>query len=163
MKIIDGYCFFWTGFMSQWTNDFFTENGIEFSCGEQYMMYHKAIHFRDQKTAQLILQETDPSKIKQLGRRVKNFDEVLWSLVKFDIVRKGNYLRFTQNPKSKEELLKYIDYELVEASPYDKIWGIGMGENDKEILNVEKWGLNLLGIALTDVMLELYYEQSEES
>lgn len=155
MRIIDNYCFFWTGFMSQWTREYFIEDGITFNCCEQYMMYKKAIHFSDFKIADRILKEDDPSKIKQLGRRISNFDEISWSLVKFDIVRQGNLLRFSQNPNSLKRLLEYSEYELVEASPYDSIWGIGMNETNPDIMNIQKWGQNLLGIALTDVMLTL--------
>lgn len=159
MKIIDGYCFFWTGFMSQWTRDTFVEDGITFNCCEQYMMYHKAIYFNDETIAKLILAETSPQTIKNLGRKVAHFNQDKWDEVKYSIVREGNYLRFSQNQESKDKLLKYIEYELVEASPYDRIWGIGMQENDPNILDTSQWGQNLLGIALTSVMLELSEEK----
>ena len=153
MKITNEYVFFWSGFLSQWTAESFSELGVTFNCCEQYMMWRKAILFKDYKVAELIINETDPSKIKQLGRRVKNYDEYVWSKHKYEIVITGNHLRFSQNPKSRDKLLSYsAKVTFVEASPYDKIWGIGMDENHPDINNSTKWkGENLLGKALTDV------------
>ena len=125
MRKINEYVFFWTGFMSQWTMESFEEDGMEFANCEQYMMYHKALFFKDTEIANKIRLEVDPSKVKQLGRRVKNFDEGKWCTVREAIVYQGNLLRFTQNEASREKLMAYKDYILVEASPFDRIWGIG--------------------------------------
>ena len=108
------------------------------------MMYNKAILFGDTTIANKILQETTPKVIKSLGRKVRNFDENIWNKHKEEIVFKGNYLKFTQNKELKEELISTENKMLVEASPYDKIWGIGI--NVKQAIEGKEWkGLNLLG------------------
>lgn len=114
-------------------------------------MYNKALLFNDLKTAKKILYTTNPSKIKALGREVENFDEKEWDQHKYNIVYQGNKYKFTQNPKLLEILLKTGTKTLVEASPYDKVWGIGLSENDPKARNRESWrGQNLLGEILTN-------------
>lgn len=114
-------------------------------------MWNKAILFDSNDIAEQILQTSDPKKQKALGRKVRNFDEKKWDERKLDIVIKGNILKFTQNEKLKNELLSHSKI-LVEASPYDKIWGVGLHFDDDAILDEKKWqGENLLGIALMEV------------
>jgi ribA/ribD-fused uncharacterized protein len=121
-----------------------------FMCCEQFMMYNKAILFGDIKIANKILQETSPKKIKSLGRKVCNFDENIWNENKEKIVFKGNFLKFTQNENLKRILIETQNKMLIEASPYDKIWGIGISKT--QAINGVKWkGLNLLGNILMDV------------
>lgn len=137
----------------QWyKTNFIDENNIKFSCTEQYMMFKKAMLFGDKQIAYKILLETDPSKMKKYGRLIKNFDDKIWNENKFTIVYNGNYLKFTQN----DELKKYIKSTgnsiLVEASPYDNIWGVKLSADNDDILYPEKWkGENLLGFALMQV------------
>lgn len=108
--------------------------------------------FEDKEICQQILQCSDPKQIKTLGRKVRNFDEMIWDEVKYSIVLNGNYLKFTQDPKLRDFLLSTGDIILVEASPYDNIWGIMMEETDENALNPLKWrGQNLLGFALMEV------------
>lgn len=142
---------FWNGFCGQWfKSPFVDENGIKFNTAEQYMMYQKAITFDDNEIANRILEETNPKVQKALGRQVKNFDVDVWNAVSRDVVYKGNYLKFTQNPNLKVLLLNVKEDELVEASPYDKIWGIGMGADDPRCQDKNKWqGSNWLGEVLT--------------
>jgi ribA/ribD-fused uncharacterized protein len=122
---------------------------IEFVNAEQYMMYYKAITFGDIPISEKILRESIPNKIKALGRQVKNFDQEVWNSVKFDIVVEGNTYKFNQNDRLKEELLATKNKILVEASPRDRIWGVGMGSKNPDIYDTEKWrGKNLLGKAL---------------
>jgi ribA/ribD-fused uncharacterized protein len=118
------------------------------------MMYHKAILFNDQDVADQILTSNNPAAVKQLGRRVHGFDEEQWKTHSSDIVRRGNLLKFTQNPELKALLLATGDKILVEASPSDKIWGIGKTEANA-MANKDEWGLNLLGDALTKVRQQL--------
>jgi len=148
------YKFFWNGLFSNWHESYFTTNNIMFNCGEQYMMYQKAITFGDNETANKILKELSPRKQKELGRQVKNFNPKVWDNVKYDLVKKGLKDKFLQNPEFKEYLLKYKGYVLVEASPYDRIWGIGFYDHEA-IQNIDNWGENLLGKVLTELAMEL--------
>lgn len=133
-------------------SEFVDETGQVFNYAEQYMMYNKAITFSDTEIAKNILLESKPSNIKKYGRQVKNFDSKVWDRVKFDIVVKGNYLKFSQNDKLRDILISTGDSILVEASPTDKIWGIGMSQRDPLRHDVKNWkGQNLLGKALMKV------------
>lgn len=113
---------------------------------------------------QQILSCSNPSKIKALGQKVRNFDEIVWSKAKYAIVLNGNYQKFSQNPHLKKFLLQTNDKILVEASPYDAIWGIKMDESDAGAHNPLKWrGQNLLGFALMEVRdaLRKVYENED--
>ena len=115
-------------------------------------MAQKAWLFKDYEIFTKILDATDPKEIKALGREVKNFDHKIWSQHKYEIVAKGNRGKFGDNPELKDYLLSTEDKILVEASPYDKIWGIGMKEGTSGIENPINWkGENLLGFALMEV------------
>lgn len=154
------YTFFWKNSFSQWHMKDMVIDGIWFNCCEQYMMYSKAIFFGDTETAEKILKSNSPSDQQQLGRTVKNFDLDRWNKVCFRIVHKGNYAKFSQNYELKEKLLATGHSILVEASPYDQIWGIGMGEKEPGIEESLNWkGSNLLGFAITLVKQELLYEE----
>ncbi|EBS4516769.1 DUF1768 domain-containing protein [Salmonella enterica subsp. enterica serovar Braenderup] len=151
MKIKDGFLFFWVteDYMSNWHKSEFVLNGIKFNCAEQYMMYSKAMVFGDTYHAQKILETTSQSKQKGYGRQVRNYDDDVWNEVRMDIVYEANMAKFKQNPHLLEQLLSTGDLHLVEASPYDQIWGIGMDEDDPDATNPEEWdGLNLLGEVL---------------
>ncbi|MET3034568.1 NADAR family protein [Chryseobacterium sp. NRRL B-14859] len=137
---------------SQWFPGNFEENGIIYKTAEHYMMAGKAKLFNDSEMLEKILQSNTPNQAKSLGRKVKNFDPALWDEHKYDIVKNGNFLKFSQNRKFKDFLLSTGDKILVEASPYDKIWGIGMLETDTRAENPLLWnGENLLGFALMEV------------
>lgn len=119
-------------------------------------MAEKARLFGDKEICAKIMESTEPNKIKALGRKVKNFDQAVWDACKYSIVLNGNYLKFIQNPKLKEFLLSTGDKVLAEASPYDGIWGIRMGEKSPNVRNPMEWqGENLLGFALMEVREEL--------
>ena len=153
MKITDNYIFFWKESFSQWHMKPFSDNaGNIFNCAEQYMMFHKAMLFGDKETANKIMLAEHPSNHKKLGRLVKNYDQKVWDSHKRKIVYNGNWLKFTQNPKLLAQLLETEDKILVEASPYDPIWGIGLDENAIGIEDNNNWkGENLLGYVITDV------------
>lgn len=138
--------------MSQWWISEFESDGKKFSSAEQWMMYQKALLFNDQEIAATILITLDPAKVKQLGRKVKGFDENIWKSNCYDIVVEGNSLKFGQEASLREYLLSTGDKILVEASPYDKIWGIGMKSDAEGIDNPYNWrGQNFLGFALMEV------------
>jgi ribA/ribD-fused uncharacterized protein len=143
------HIYFWGSIYSQWYSCKFQENKIMFNSAEQYMMYYKALTFNDQENLKKIMATSDPQLQKKLGRLVKGYDDTIWANKRFDVVVQGNYLKFGQNKKLKEELLSTGDKVLVEASPYDKIFGIGLGPTDERILDEKNWdGLNLLGKAI---------------
>lgn len=157
------FTLFWDGPFSQWYPSNFTVNHLKFNCAEQFMMYGKALLFHDLETAEEILQATSPKDQKALGRKIRNFDQDIWVLFREGIVYTGSYAKFIQNPALQEVLLATKGTTLVEASPYDKIWGIGLAETDPQALNRATWkGLNLLGETLTRVREGIRYEMSRD-
>ena len=153
------YTFFWetSSPFSQWHPSHFSDStGTTFKTAEQYMMYHKALLFKDYVSAQQILKASHPQEQKELGRGVMNFDETLWSTHREAIVYQANKLKFMQNSALLKALLETTGTELVEASPDDCIWGIGWRASDPEAQDPSQWrGLNLLGIALTRLREEI--------
>ena len=138
--------------LSQWWDEKFIVDGITYPSAEHYMMAQKAKLFGDKPTYQKILSVPHPSVAKRFGRTVVGFDETVWTQNRYDIVIRGNEAKFTQNEVLKKFLLNTHTRILVEASPVDKIWGVGLAENDQRIYHPEKWrGLNLLGFALMEV------------
>lgn len=141
---------------SQWFPAQFEEVGISYKTAEHYMMAEKAKLFNDNEIRSLIIEIKDPKEAKSLGRKIKNFDHQIWDEQKYEIVKRGNFLKFSQNAKLKEFLLSTDQKVIVEASPYDMIWGIGMLESDTKAKNPNEWGgENLLGFALMEVRDEL--------
>lgn len=153
----DNTLFFWHGIFSQWADATFFCNSLHTSvnCAEQAMMLHKAKCFGDQETYDAILATKHPRDQKSLGRMVKNYDDAVWSKVRFNIIKDINYDKFNQLKAWRELLFLTHPYELVEASPSDPIWGIGMGVDNPNILNRDMWGQNLLGKAITEARKEL--------
>ena len=143
--------YFFGGIFSQWHSGYIEDDLTDnvFTCAEQGMMFYKANLFNDEAAADAILRENDPSKQKALGRTIEKYDDVLWSKIRFDVVSHINYLKFSQSPRLKTLLIMSSIYELVEASPYDKIWGVGLAEDDPLIYDKKNWkGENLLGKAI---------------
>ena len=123
---------------------------------EQYMMAGKAQLFGDSEIREQILKCNVPKQIKALGRKVRSFDQKVWDKFKYAIVLGGNWCKFSQNRDLREFLLSTGDSVLVEASPYDNIWGISLAASSPEAQNPVQWrGQNLLGFALMEVRDEL--------
>lgn len=141
---------FWNGPFSQWFMDApFVVNGIEYNCAERWMMAEKARLFGDDENLQQVLMEKSPKKQKALGKTVKNFIDTKWNEHKDSIVYEGSLHKFSQNKGILKLLLSTGNRTLVEASPLDKIWGIGLGEDDPRALDPNQWlGENRLGFAL---------------
>lgn len=138
--------------LSQWYYAPFLVDNQWYSCAEQFMMAEKARLFGDFETLQRIMKESDQQSIKKLGRMVRNFKEDVWIQHRYEIIKKGNIAKFCQNESLKSYLLATGSRILVEASPYDVIYGVGLAENCMEILNPHMWkGQNLLGFALMEV------------
>lgn len=148
------YKFFFKSKLGNWNITDFRVDGIRFNCGEQYMMYCKAMLFNDTETAFEIMYESEPMNHKDLGRKVKNFNPVVWDENKYDLVKTGLRAKFSQNPELKEYLLKFKGQIFVEASPFDRVWGIGY-DADHALENINNWGENLLGKILTELSNEL--------
>lgn len=138
--------------LSQWYDVVFEVDGIEYHTAEQYMMAQKALLFHDQEVYDEIMQADNPRDYKALGRKIRNFDGVVWDTCKYEIVVEGNKAKFSQNSDLREYLLSTGEAVLVEASPYDKIWGIGLNAAQTSRCYVQQWkGQNLLGSALMEV------------
>jgi ribA/ribD-fused uncharacterized protein len=141
---------------SQWYASRFVDDGIEYWWAEQYMMRGKALLFGDDEVAAQILAAPHPREHKALGRKVKNFDDAIWKRERVRIVTAGNRAKFTQNPELLDALLATKGTTLVEASPYDRIWGIGLDAKDPRAQDPAQWqGQNLLGKILTELRDEL--------
>lgn len=139
-------------YLSQWYPCRFIIDDIEFTCTEQWMMYAKAMLFQDLDCANAILATSSAKMQKNLGKKVTNFDDNIWNIHKKEIVFKGNFAKFSQNAELKTYLLSTKGKVLAEASPYDKIWGIGLSMGDEMRFNMTKWrGQNLLGEVLMQV------------
>ena len=147
------------GYLSNWFLSEFTVGGITFSSMEQYMMYEKAVLFKDQTTAEKILQTDDVAEIKALGRTVQNFDEKVWVKKREGIVYRGVSEKFRQNPELAEKLEKTGEEIIAECAVKDRIWGIGLSMTDEYRFCVDKWrGQNLLGKILMRVREDIRYQ-----
>lgn len=137
---------------SQWFASPFTVEGTTYKTAEHWMMAKKALLFEDVKTAEKIIQADAPNEAKKLGRTVSNFNEEKWNEHRFELVKEGNVHKFNQHPPLANYLSGTGDKIIVEASPVDAIWGIGLPEGSPHAANPYGWrGLNLLGFALMEV------------
>jgi ribA/ribD-fused uncharacterized protein len=156
------YVFFWghspeadggagRGCLSQWWPAAFTEDGHRFASAEHCMMAHKAWLFGDDASARKILAAGHPGEAQALGRKVRGFDQKTWEAERFGIVVRGNLAKFGRHADLRAYLLGTERRVLVEASPRDRIWGIGLGETDPLAADPKTWkGRNLLGFALME-------------
>lgn len=145
-NVTDKSCF------SQWWVAAFIVDGIEYQTAEHWMMANKALLFNDKESFDLILQSNTPAEAKKLGRAVRNFDQLIWEANAYKLVVDGNYHKFSQHNNLKNFLLQTGNVIIVEASPVDNIWGIGLPPDNKLVNNPLKWkGTNLLGFALMEV------------
>jgi ribA/ribD-fused uncharacterized protein len=139
----------------RWFEDNFNvpEDKIRFNCCEQWMMACKAILSNDIEAFKEIMLEKNPSKQKDLGRTIKNFDPKLWNERKLKVVSHGNLLKFEQNPELADFLKSFHPFTIfAEAAPWDKVWGIGLSAEDPKSWDINTWeGENLLGRALMEV------------
>lgn len=138
-------------FSQWWQSSFVTEDKI-YKTAEHWMMEKKALLFGDYEIAEKILIADDPGKVKNLGRLVTGYNDLKWQENREQIVTEGNYHKFNQHDKLKYFLLSTKDAVIVEASPVDTIWGIGLASNNAGAHDPKKWrGLNLLGFALMEI------------
>lgn len=139
------------GCLSQWWPAAFIVNGHTFGTAEHYMMWAKAMLFGDAVIAEQILAASHPHRAKTLGRQIRGFDQAVWEAHRYAIVVDANLAKFGQHPELRAYLLGTGTRILVEASPTDRIWGIGLAADDPLASDPTRWqGLNLLGFALMD-------------
>ncbi len=159
MRETDKFVFFWRGWPAQWfPSKFFDEAGTLYNCCEQYMMARKARLFEDREALQLIMEAASPREQQAIGRKVGSyssalpFDDNVWRPMARKIVGAGNLLKFSQNFELRRLLLATDNKILVEASPTDKIWGIGMADDHPDVEDPAKWqGTNWLGESIMQV------------
>lgn len=136
---------------SQWYESSFQINGVTYKTTEHWMMAQKALLFENHDIYQKIIHSNKPGEAKDLGRTVSGFDEQIWNKHRSRIVMIGNIHKFNQNETLGAYLLNTKTRILVEASPVDSIWGIGLTRESKDAKDVYAWrGLNLLGFALME-------------
>jgi len=161
VKARNGIVFFWKpnepyGYLSQWYWAPFLVGTTRYLTAEHYMMAMKARLFNDEAIYERIINCGHPKTAKSLGRQVKAFNQAIWDVHKTNIVFDGNLLKFSQNESLKSQLLFTHKSLIAEASPYDKVWGIGMLQGHNDANDPTKWkGQNLLGKALMEVRNQL--------
>lgn len=152
-KVTDTHVYFWGDpSFSNWGPSLFEYKGHRFYNSEQAYMWEKAIFFNDYEIAEEILKTTSPKNAKDLGREVSNYNDKEWAEVRYNIMVEVCLAKYQRDQDKRETLLSTGDRVLVEASPYDTIWGVGLHWTDEKILDEKNWkGENLLGKALMEV------------
>ncbi|MCX3058947.1 NADAR family protein [Streptomyces beihaiensis] len=137
------------GCLSQWWPSPFTVDGVRYATAEHWMMAAKARLFGDAEAERAALAADHPSQAKKAGRLVRGFDEEIWARDRFDVVVEGSVHKFASDPALRAFLLGTGERVLVEASPVDRVWGIGLAADSEAALDPRRWrGPNLLGFAL---------------
>lgn len=145
--------------LSQWYPSAFTLDGIHYATAEHFMMAGKARLFDDAEALERILAARTPNEVKAIGRQIRGFDEARWRESRQAIVFEGNLGKFSQDLELARYLLDTAPRVLVEASPVDLVWRIGLAEGDSNVRTPATWrGLNLLGFALMQVRERLLNE-----
>ncbi|MGA2496421.1 MAG: NADAR family protein [Tepidisphaeraceae bacterium] len=156
VRVTDGFVFFWGGWPSQWHKSRFVIDGVQYNCAEQFMMAEKARVFGDGAATAEILASSNPREQKAIGRRVRGFDESTWNSVCRGIVCRANLAKYEQNAELCTILLATENRVIVEASPKDRVWGIGLSQSDPRALHPAQWlGTNWLGIAIMQARDEI--------
>lgn len=166
IKTTDKFVLFYTEWPSNFAKTSFVWEAFgeshHFFCTEQAFMWAKAKYFNDEDTAcAILLEDSDPMTCKSLGRIVANYDDKQWSLVRYSFMHDVNYEKYKQDLMLREKLLdpQFDGKTFVEASPTDKIWGIGLAQSDQKAEDEHNWkGQNLLGKAITQVRAEIIHD-----
>ena len=162
MRVTDTHIYFWgSHFSNFWLCPIYATpdcavTGFRYNCAEQLYMVEKAMFFNDHDSALMMCYCPDGKSVKALGRKVKNFDQDEWNKVSYDKMLIACRGKYTQNKNLVEELINTKNKVMVESSPSDKIWGVGLHESDDRILNESNWtGENRLGKVLMQIRSEL--------
>ena len=163
MRVTDTHVYFWGSFLSNFyltkigsTKDMCIQNQT-FNCSEQVYMIEKAAFFGDFASVEKMLKCEDGASVKALGRKVKNFDVEAWDKVSYEKMLIACRAKFFQNNLLSLQLCRTESKKIVEASPTDLIWGVGLYEDDDRILDDKNWtGENRLGKVLMQVREELW-------
>lgn len=135
--------------LSQWWPSPFTVDGVEYATAEHWMMASKARLFGDPEAERRAVAASSPAQAKKIGRLVRGFDDALWQRERFGIVVEGSFHKFAAHAELRTFLLGTGNRVLVEASPLDRVWGIGLAADDERAMDPARWrGPNLLGFAL---------------
>lgn len=153
MRITDDYIFFYKDWLSNYQRTYFEYKDHEFTSTEQAFMYMKAMFFQDYESAINILDSKTPNDARLLGRKVKGYDDKKWSEVRYKIFYDLNLIKYTTDRKLQQMLLdsKFDGKIFVEASPIDRIWGIGISEDKDPEYKEHEWGRNFLGKIITNI------------
>ncbi|MEU6822203.1 NADAR family protein [Streptomyces atriruber] len=142
--------------LSQWWPAPFTVDGVEYATAEHWMMAAKARLFEDADAERAVLAARTPAEAKNAGRLVRDFDDAIWTRERFAVVAEGSRHKFASDPALRDFLVGTGSRVLVEASPLDRIWGIGLAADDPRADDPTKWrGPNLLGFALMEARTRL--------
>lgn len=156
VSLTEQFTLFYGGPASQWYASEFTVDGVTYNTAEQYMMAQKAILFDDADALDIIMNTDNPKIQKAAGRQVRGFDKALWEQNAKLFVYRANFAKFTQNADLLEWLIATVGTALVEASPWDTIWGIGLAASDPRALDRKTWkGTNWLGEIITKVRADI--------
>jgi len=159
----DTHIYFYGSIYSQWAMRDMIIDEEQYNCNEQFMMYKKAELFGDDHALKHIMSACNPSVQKSWGRKVKNFDKDKWETIARDVVYKANYAKFSQNKDCLDRLMASGDKIIVEASPYDCIWGVGLRCDDPKVLDSKNWrGANWLGEAIMKVRTNMRISLDKE-
>lgn len=146
------HIFFWNGVYSSWYTAHIEIDGYTYNCCEQYFMLKKAVVFGDRIAAEKIWNANDPREQKRLGRTVRNYNDRVWSAVSRDFMFRAHWAKFTQHSHLRDLLCEHgSETIMVEASPFDKLWGIGRAVQETDIVDTSLWGKNWLGLILTEI------------
>lgn len=149
-----GFIFFWVtaDYMSNWHHSVFKADNWVWDNSEQYFMYLKCSCFEDEEGMEKCKKTPDPKKVKAIGRTIFEYDDDVWALLRDEAMFMANKPKYEQNPLLAKKLIETDGYRLVEASPVDKVWGIGLAEDDPRALKPDQWrGGNGLGLCLERV------------
>lgn len=167
----DRYVFFWKNpFSQQYVSEFTCISVVDedldiktYNCVEQFLMSEKALLFEDKESFDKIMESKSPKVQKELGRNIRGFKNKKWNHMKVKISLAGNMAKFTQNPNLRQHLLNTGTKTIVEASPSDDIWGIGIGIQDPKIGQPKRWkGQNLLGKVLMETRKRILADIKED-
>lgn len=132
------------------------DKGEKFPTSEHLFMYYKALHFNDLDAAERITRVKPPAFAKDIGRAVRNYNDEEWDNVRYQYMVDTLRRKYANPSKERDFLVGTHPKILVEGSPYDKVWGVGIHYKDRRIVDVRNWeGDNLLGKALMEVRKEV--------